>query len=267
MNKYASQFIFILVEPEIPENIGASARAIKNMGFRELRLVNPVQDWYERGKKMAPHAEDVLKGAKVYKSVPEAISDIQWTFGSTRRVGPKRGTYFPFPRAACEVRNLIKKHKVAMLFGKESKGLDNESLSLCDCVTSIPTDEDCPSINLAQAVMVVAFALTQLEDALPTYMHRGKLKMRKVRELEFIPKEEVLDVLSRVRSSMIHLGYKQQEGQRTADRITNTWQRLFKRSGLLYSEAQMLRGLTRRIQDRVVLQGSIKDQDKKLIKK
>lgn len=252
MNKYSSHVSFILVEPENPENIGAVARAIKNMGFNDLRLVKPPKNWFERGKKMAPHAEDILSKATIFEALSEAVADIQWVFGSTRRMGPKRGTALTFPKAAREMREAMKKHKIAVVFGKESKGLDNDSLNLCDWVTSIPTDTDCPSINLAQAVMVLAFTLTGLEASLPTYMHRGKLKMRVLRELEYIPKEQVQDVLERLEKSLIHLGYEHGEKSCTADRIKHTWQRIFKRSGLLGSEAQMLRGLSRRIQERTL---------------
>src|SRR5690242_7183415 len=90
---------FVLHEPENPENIGAAARAIKNMGFKYLRLVRPPARWQERGRKMAPHALDIFEGAEVFEKLSDALKDIHWAYGTSRRAGPKRGTFLALPDA------------------------------------------------------------------------------------------------------------------------------------------------------------------------
>ena len=244
-------FYFVLHEPENPENIGAAARAIKNMGFKHLRLVNPPARWQERGKKMAPHALDVFDHAEVFESLSDALKDIQWACGTSRRAGPKRGTFLPFPDAIKKIKRTKNTSRIALVFGKESKGLDNQALGLCDWVTTIPTHEDCPSINLAQAVMVCAFALSGLAARIPQYADRSTLEPLTLQPLEFISKSEIATVLDQIENALLLLDYERGRGSRTVERIRATWHRLFKRSGLLESEAQMFRGFTRRIREKI----------------
>ncbi len=241
---------FVLHQPENPENIGAAARAIKNMGFKNLRLVSPPARWQERGKKMAPHALDVFESAEVFSSLAEALKDVQWACGTSRRAGPRRGTFLVFPEALKKIKRAQKTARVALVFGKESKGLDNAALRLCDWVTTISTHEDCPSVNLAQAVMVCAFALSDVDASLPTYKHRGTLESLTLEPPAFISKSEVAGVLDQLEATLLGLGYERGTGSRTVDRIRASWSRLLKRSGLLESEAQMLRGFTRRIREK-----------------
>jgi len=148
----------LLVEPENPDNIGAVARAMKNMGLRDLRLVCPPRLWKSKGKKMAVSAYDVLQKAHVFKSVEEAVSDSHLVIGTTRRGGPRRGSFLKFEETLEKIKKTKASHRVTLMFGKESKGLDNPSLNRCDWVTTIPVHPDMPSINLAQAVMIFAFS-------------------------------------------------------------------------------------------------------------
>ena len=230
----------VLVEPENPDNIGASARALKNMGLENLRLVKPPSRWKKRGRKMAMSALDVLENAQVFKSVRDSVADAHLVIGTTRRVGPKRGAFISFPEALRKIKSLSRKGRVAILFGKESKGLDNNSLALCDWLTTIPSSAAYPSLNLAQAVMATVLSLYEAKV-------RKTLQKKKIK---LLPKKEIEEVMERFEKALRVLEYEVEENG-IIERIMKTFHRLLKRNGLLQSEAQMLRGLSRRICDKV----------------
>ncbi len=233
------QISIILVNPENPDNIGAVARAMKNMALEDLRLVRPPANWRIRGRKMAMSARDVLERARVYPSLKAALANTHLVFGTTRRRGPRRGMLLPYEQAVQKIRDISLKKQVAILFGKESKGLDNASLRHCDWVMTIPANAVYPSLNLAQAVMVIAFSIArpdlreiETEDLISNHQ-------------EMIPKKEVETVLAYLKKALVVLDYPRAKG--LTERVLGCWHRLFKRSGLLESEAQMFKGLSRRI--------------------
>ncbi|MDP3919983.1 MAG: RNA methyltransferase [Candidatus Omnitrophota bacterium] len=233
-----SKISIVLAEPENPDNIGAVARAMKNMGLVSLRLVSPPKQWRQKAKKMAVGSYGLVEKAKVFKTLAAALKDTYLVVGTTRRRGPKRGSVIPFGNAIAKAAETACEKRVAVVFGKESKGLSNEQLRLCDWVTAIPTNPDYPSINLAQAVMILSFSLFTFRPP-----------EQEVTEHAFVPKKDVSEVLERLYGAVLHLGYKRV----VADRIRNTFHIFMKRNGLVHSEAQMLRGLSRRIRERVVI--------------
>ena len=163
----------VLVEPENPDNIGAVARAMKNMGLRNLRLVKPPRGWKRRGRKMAMKARDTLESARVFETVKEAVSDARLVIGTTRRMGPKRGLFIPF-QTALQKLTAMPQSRAAILFGKESKGLSNRDLAMCDWVTTLPSHSDYSSINLAQAVMIIGFSIFTSQPLTPTLSLKGE---------------------------------------------------------------------------------------------
>lgn len=118
--------IIILVAPENVNNIGAVARALKNMGFSELRLVRPPKNWRIQGKKMAMFAVDVLKRGKVFPSLEKAVDDLNFVVGTTRRNGTGRGIFLPFQETVTKIRENSKRLRAGIVFGCESKGLANK---------------------------------------------------------------------------------------------------------------------------------------------
>ena len=110
-------------------------------------------------KKMAMSADDILKKAVEFFSLQEAIRDLGLVIGTTRRKGGHRGAFLPFNAAVSKIRGSSQHQKVGIVFGRESKGLANEDSALCDHLVTIPTGQIYPSLNLAQAVMVMLFAL------------------------------------------------------------------------------------------------------------
>lgn len=150
---------FVLVRPTRPGNIGAAARSIKNMGLSRLHLVQPVKHLQPDAYTMAYGAHDTLEKAKVFKTLPKAISRCQYVVGTTGRTHKGYGKPVPLMKQAARILDQARTHQVAILFGPESSGLSNDEIALCQSLVSIPTGSSHTSINLAQAVMVVAYEL------------------------------------------------------------------------------------------------------------
>ena len=154
---------FILVEPQVPENIGAAARAIKTMGFDSLRLVRPGGHLSENARRMAYASIEILENAGLYKDLAASVEDIDFVIGATCRVRSKRHDYY----TGAELYEIIKNKKsaisnAAIVFGNEKKGLSNSDLECCDIFSTIRMNNLYPSLNLAQAVMVYAYAMSGL---------------------------------------------------------------------------------------------------------
>ncbi len=173
--------VIVLNEPHFPENIGAAARAAKNMGIKRLELVNPIDCDLPRILKMATHgAEDVVSAMKVHNNLEEALAPFGYVVGTTARVGSNRQSVRDAAQAARELIDISQENQVAILFGTESRGLANEHLKHCDLLVTIPT-ADFSSINLAQSVMITAYeifraASEQKEVFLPRLADKRELE-------------------------------------------------------------------------------------------
>jgi tRNA (cytidine32/uridine32-2'-O)-methyltransferase len=159
----------VLVNTTHPGNIGGAARAMKNMGLSQLCLVAPVKFPDEQARWRAASAGDLLDSATVVDSVAEAIADCQFVVGTSAR---ERRLPWPLldPRAcARRLDGLSGREQVAVLFGREDRGLLNEELQLCNLHLHIPTDQAYSSLNLAMAVQIVCYELRMLlvEPQLP----------------------------------------------------------------------------------------------------
>jgi TrmH family RNA methyltransferase len=151
----------VLHRPENGGNVGASARALKNMGFSNLCIVDPQQLDWDEATRMAHGAEDVLRAAARAATLEAAVADCRWVVGTTRRRGKRRQTiYTPraFARAAAAAPG---RRPLAIVFGPERDGLDAHELACCQDVVHIPASPAQPSLNLAHAVMVVVYELAQ----------------------------------------------------------------------------------------------------------
>src|ERR1700730_16947751 len=157
--RVADRFAFVLVRPKSPRNIGAAARAIKNMGFSDLRLVAPAVRDPRPEAAMAVHAAGLLSAALTYPDLPAALADRMGVIGTTARTAPYRDAAQLLREAAAELNALGGANRVAILFGPEDSGLTNEDLKHCQRLITIPSASAYPSLNLAQAVMLVAYEL------------------------------------------------------------------------------------------------------------
>jgi tRNA/rRNA methyltransferase len=155
---------FILVNPAVPANVGAAARALKTMGFNELRLVNPCDFLCLEARMLAHASGEILVNASVFSSLSDAVKDIDFVIGATARKRSKRVEYVRSNLLAQLISEKGKTIKsIAIVFGSEESGLSNEDASLCDVLTTISMAGKYPSLNLAQAVMVYAYELSVLK--------------------------------------------------------------------------------------------------------
>ncbi|MET0378363.1 MAG: tRNA/rRNA methyltransferase, partial [Spongiibacteraceae bacterium] len=177
------QIIFVLVRPAVPENIGAAARALKTMGFIELRIVGTVAHREKQARILAHASTDILDNAQEFSDLSAALADIDFSVATSAKDRHDRRYSFSPPELRA---NLIGKQgavkKVAIVFGCEESGLSNGELALCDALSSVPLATSYPSLNLAQAVMLYAYELsacaTLTENAVPESAEWAALKQR-----------------------------------------------------------------------------------------
>lgn len=159
------RFPLILVSPRRPENVGAAARAMKTMGFDELRIVNSQAHLEPAARWVAHGAGEILDNATHWESLDAALADIDFSIATTARSRAKF-RYYATPQ---QVQSLLEDKQqwvqsAALVFGREDTGLTNEELALVDVLTGIPMAADYPSLNLGQAVMVYCYQLSALRQ-------------------------------------------------------------------------------------------------------
>tara|TARA_X000000368_G_C22798154_1_gene609010 strand:+ start:31 stop:774 length:744 start_codon:yes stop_codon:yes gene_type:complete len=209
-----NKFDFILVEPSHPGNIGATARAIKNMGFQNLSLINPKNFPNDDAFYRAKGAKDILENVKIYEDLPSSIEDATLIFGTSARTRT-----IPWPtKTSSELSTILKKTlessnaKICFIFGREISGLSNEELQMCDYHIKIPTDEDFSSINLSHAVQIISYVLKMeldnfdskqgIKEEIPTFQENEHLIDHfdvVMKKMDFYDQENPKQVKTRMR--------------------------------------------------------------------
>ena len=161
---YFSRINIVLVEPKVPGNIGAVARAMTTMGLSRLVLVNPVEFRHtDEARWMAHGAGEILDAARIVPTLEEAVKDLALVVGTTGRM---RSAWLspiqPIEQACAELTAVARNQPAGILFGREDRGLLNDELQRCNTIARIPAATAYPSLNLAQAVMVCAYELFRL---------------------------------------------------------------------------------------------------------
>lgn len=152
----------ILVNPQLPENIGLSARAMMNCGFENLRIVKPRETWPNKiAKKSAAHASYIIDKAKVFKSFNDAVKDLHILLGMTvRKRYINKQHYFNFSKNLQNI--LLKQNKVGFVFGPERSGLTNNDISKCNYIFSLPMFNNKNSLNLSHSVLLVCHEFSKI---------------------------------------------------------------------------------------------------------
>ncbi|WP_412058345.1 RNA methyltransferase [Bartonella sp. DGB2] len=151
--------VIILVEPQLPENIGMAARAMANFGLVHLRLVNPRESFpNEKAIAAASKADHIIESCEVFSSLSAAVGDLSLLFATTARA---RYSYKPV-KSPTEAARILRSHsksaqKAGILFGRERWGLNNEELSLTDQIVTFPVNPAFASLNIAQAVLLMSY--------------------------------------------------------------------------------------------------------------
>ena len=154
-----NKFGFVLIKPQIGENIGASARSIKNFGFSKLNIVNPKQNWPNlKAKATSVGAYDIIKKAKIFSNTPEAINefDLVFSFSARKRdINKKHISMNQFLKIISNKNNT----KFGMMFGPEASGLSNEDLSYSNYILQIPTNKKFKSLNLSHSLTIICYEI------------------------------------------------------------------------------------------------------------
>jgi tRNA/rRNA methyltransferase len=192
------QISFILVEPAVPENVGAAARAIKTMGFSQLVLVNPCDYLSGPARWLAHGSVEILGQAQVFPVLKEAIAKFDFVIGTSAKKRSVKYDYYPLPelpKLISSKGNSVK--NAAIVFGREESGLRNDELKMCDLVTTIPMKTTFPSLNLAQAVMLYAWELS-------------KMQVSEISKEKFRNNESLRSLLEKIQTILLNTGFKEE---------------------------------------------------------
>ena len=157
---------FVLVRPRVAENVGAAARVLRNFGRADWVLVDPQRLDMDVARRLAMGAEDLLEGVRSVPALDDAVADCAWVVGTDSRRVRGRPPLEPASLAAA-VAEAAPRGPTALVFGGERDGLRASELARCDALSRIPSRGPQPSLNLAQAVAIYAFALRGAPDAAP----------------------------------------------------------------------------------------------------
>ena len=159
-----NKFGFILIKPQLGENIGASARSLKNFGFKNLIITNPKYDWPNiKAKATSVGAFDIINSTKVFKNTDTAIKkfDLIFSFSARKRdINKKHISVYNFLR----ILKKQKKKKIGLMFGPEASGLSNLDLSYANYVVQIPSSPKFKSMNLSHSVSLICYEIFKLNN-------------------------------------------------------------------------------------------------------
>lgn len=229
----------VLVEPRGERNIGSVARAMANFGVTDLRLVAPKADHLDdEARKMAVKASVLLEQATIYPDLHAALNDCHYAYATTRRFGKYRVDFHHPDSAAAQLLPLLGSGRVAMVFGREDKGLKTEELDLCQRLITIPTGGSIASMNLAQSVVICLYEVAK-QHGEAIGKRQGARRLASVENLEIL--------FAHMKSTFLKICYLNHQNP---EHIMRSYRQIFGRAALDDREVRILRGLVSEI-DRV----------------
>jgi len=227
-----SNIYFILVRPQIGENIGSVARAIKNFNIKHLRIVNPRCNWpNQKAYATSVGAKDILKSVKIYNSVEKSIGDLDIIFASSSRIRKVN-------KQIISVNNLKKKikknRKVGILFGPEASGLSNNEISCADFLVKIPSNEKFSSLNLSHSAIIFCFELYQ-------HFAIKKKEYKSAYKSSIAKKSDVNKFLNFIIKGLDKRGFLQPKHKRQS--MIRNINNIFQRTNLSEQEIRILLGI------------------------
>ncbi|SAL37921.1 RNA methyltransferase TrmH, group 1 [Caballeronia peredens] len=233
---------FILVEPSHPGNVGAAARALKTMGFARLVLVAPrVPDVKNEPEAiaMASGADDVLASAHVVDTLADALVGVHWSVALTARMREYGPPQMP-PRALAErAREFVHHGDIALVFGNERTGLSNADVERCSALAHIPANPAYSSLNLAQAVQVLAYELRIAFQA-----SASPLAVVGTAAQNSASSDEIEGMYAHLEDALVALDFLDPANPK---KLMSRVRRLFARAGLEREEVNIVRGIAKHI--------------------
>ena len=231
----------VLVGTTHPGNIGAAARAIKNMGIFNLALVKPKEFPSDIAIYRSKAAKDILENAEIYESLEDAIAGCKLIVGTSARARSVPWPVFNPRDAAEEMRKISKQGNVAIVFGREDRGLTNDELGLCNFHVHIPSDPKYSSLNLSQAVQILAYEI-RLAYSKDEVINEVKW------DVDLANNEQTERLIDHMEELMQDVEFYDVENPR---KLLLRVRRFFKRSKIDVMEANIFRGLFSAIQKRL----------------
>ena len=223
---------FILVRPQMGENIGSVARAIKNFNIKHLRIVNPRCHWpNQRALATSVGAKDILKSTKIYNSIEKTIGDLDIIFASTSRIRKIIKSIF----SIFDLKKKVgKKKKIVILFGPEASGLSNDEISCADYLVKIPTNDKFSSLNLSHSAIIFCFEIFQ-------YFSNKKIVYKSGYKSSVAKKSEVNKFVKFIVGRLDKKGFLQPEHKRKS--MIRNINNIFQRLNLSEQEIRILLGI------------------------
>jgi TrmH family RNA methyltransferase len=257
--------VIVLSHTTEPANIGATCRAMKTMGLRRLRLVNPAHPKGRSARSLAHGAEDLLEAAEIFSDLSAAVADAQIIAGTTsRRRQLRKHALLSPPQLVERLLPFTTDNTVAILFGTERTGLTNDEINLCRFLSSVETATPQPSLNLSQAVMLYSWELRKaLLNSPPPPQTTGTGNRRSRPEMHVhhphratkLPTQFELDTMySHLAQAMATLGYSEFEQHKFLTYL----RQLHMRAGIVDWELQIYHLLARRIREFTDRAGSVR---------
>ena len=223
---------FILVRPQIGENIGSVARAIKNFNIKYLRIVNPRCNWpNQKALATSVGAKDILKSAKIYDSVEKSIGDLDIIFASSSRIRNVNKQII----SVSNMKTKIKQgRKVGILFGPEASGLSNNEISCADYLVKIPSNKKFSSLNLSHSAIIFCFEIFK-------HFSGQKVKYKTGYKSSVAKKSEVNKFLNFLVKGLDRKGFLQPDHKRKS--MIRNINNIFHRLNLSEQEIRILLGI------------------------
>lgn len=225
----------VLVRPRGAANLGAAARAMKNLGLADLVLVRPAIPRLAAAERMAVHARDLVRGARIAETLAAAVADCQLVVGTTCRAGGYRADVEDLGALAPALVARAATGPLAIVFGPEDHGLSNADLRHCHRLCAIDTSAAYPSLNLAQAVLLVCWELRRAARA-------GAPPADGV---PVAPAAEVAALLDHLRAALLRIGYLNPQNP---DHIMFALRGILGRAALTPHDVRLLRGMARQME-------------------
>ena len=228
--------VIVMVRPQLGENIGMAARAMLNCGLSTLRLVSPRDGWpSDRAQRAASGADVVLEKAEVFETVGEAVADLEHVVATTARNRELVQRIVTARQAALDIRGwIVQGRKVGILFGPERTGLENEDMVHADTALSIPLNPQFSSLNVAQAVLLVAYEWATSGDAtLPERMADHATRPA--------TKEELQSLFAHLERALDESGFLRHKAMRPA--MVLNLRALLQRAAMTEQEARTFHGV------------------------
>jgi len=225
----------VLVRPRGSANVGAAARAMKNMGVGELTLVQPAVRRYAAAEAMAVHARDLVRRARVAASLADAVADCSLVVGTTCRGGGYRRGAEAAESLAPTILAATTQRPVAILFGPEDHGLTNDDLRHCQRLITLDTSQYYASLNLAQAVLLVCYELRRAARGLRPPAHA----------VQPAPAAAVQRMYEHLQGALLRIGFLHPQNP---EHLMFALRRMFGRGGLQDHEVRILHGIARQIE-------------------